>query len=217
MQERPKILKILLVALIASLLLGGCYGGSSGRVWFNVPSVPIRVDNSGVASVYGISLGAILPAAQIQQWSDGGIQKLEARIGYNGIHVEINGDDLPYISWDEGSADDLGALLASLPTIPNGDTIASVLPALRKIGLGAILYLPPGNADFERWSGETEVTTETPEETTIGPITIGMLAFDADGNASIEGMPISTLEQATGSTIMPPLDPSIMAILSAIL
>ena len=66
MQERPKILKILLVTLIASLLLGACYGGNSGRVWFNLPSMPIRIDDSGVATIYGISAGPILPAAQVQ-------------------------------------------------------------------------------------------------------------------------------------------------------
>ena len=44
MQAKPKILKIFLVALIASLLLGACYGGSTGRVWFNLPSLPIHLD-----------------------------------------------------------------------------------------------------------------------------------------------------------------------------
>jgi hypothetical protein len=97
MQAKPKILKVFLVALIASLLLGACYGGDSGRVWFNLPSLPLRLDSNGAATIYGLPAGAILPAAQVQQFQSGDIQKLEARTGYNGVHVELNGDDLPFL------------------------------------------------------------------------------------------------------------------------
>lgn len=36
MQVRPRILTIALIALATSVLLGACYGGDSGRVWFNL-------------------------------------------------------------------------------------------------------------------------------------------------------------------------------------
>ncbi len=218
MQAKPKILKVFLVALIASLLLGACYGGDSGRVWFNLPSLPLRLDSSGSATIYGLPVGAILPTTQVQQFQSGDIQKLEARIGYNGIHVELNGDDLPYISWDEQSTENIQEVISALPDIPNGNMIANALPWLRKIGLGAILYIPAADGaaslNPERWSGETEVTPESPEETTIGPMTIGLLSYNEDGSANIQNVPVSTLEQALGTSIPLQLPPSVMSILT---
>ncbi len=219
MQAKPKILKVFLVALIASLLLGACYGGDSGRVWFNLPSLPLRLNSDGAASVYGIPVGAILPAAQVQQFQSGDIQKLEARAGYNGVHVELNGDDLPFLAWDGTSTDNVQDVVSAVPAIPNRDLIARALPWLRKIGLGAILYIPPADGAapiaVERWSAEAEVTPETPE-TTIGPMTLGLLSFNEDGSANIQNVPVSALEQALGTSIPLQIDPSVMALLSTL-
>ena len=218
MQAKPKILKVFLVALIASLLLGACYGGSSERVWFNLPSLPLRLDSNGAASLYGLPVGAILPATQVQQFQAGDIQKLEARAGYNGLHVELNGDDLPYVAWDEASTAKVQEVIQGVPGVPNADTIASALPWLRKIGLGAILYIPPADGAAaispERWSGEKTVTPETPEETTIGPMTLGLISFNEDGSGNIQNVPVSVLEEALGTAIPLKIDPSLMATLS---
>ena len=55
------------------------------------------------------------------------IQQLEVRIGYNGIHLYLNGLDMPYLSWDADSVTTLQGVLVSLPAlVPNASTIALV-------------------------------------------------------------------------------------------
>jgi len=48
MQAKPKILKIFLVALMASLVLGACGGGTTGSTWFNLPSIPVKIGADGI-------------------------------------------------------------------------------------------------------------------------------------------------------------------------
>ncbi len=91
MQGRQKFLQLFLVALIVSLMLGGCGGGTTGATWFNLPSIPVRIQPDGTAKVFGIGLGAILPPAMLQQLQGANVQKLEVRIGYNGVHAYANG------------------------------------------------------------------------------------------------------------------------------
>ncbi len=219
MQAKPKIAKILVVALIVSLVLGGCGGGTSGKTWFNLPSVKLNLQTDGTASVWGFGLGPVVQPSLVQQLQSANIQKLEIRIGYNGIHAYVNGQDMPYIAWDEGSVTTLQDVLPRLSNIPNGGQIASALPWLRTIGLGVTLNIPVAQGqtalDIPRWTGETSVTAEQPPQTTIGPLTIGSLVFDSKGNAIVEGMPAATLEQALGVKL-PSLDPNTLAILSAL-
>lgn len=219
MRAKPRFVRLLVIALIVSLALGACGGGTSGSTWFNLPSVKLEMRDNGTASLYGFSLNrVILQPAMIQSLQGAGIQRLEARIGYNGIHVYTNGEDLPYVSWDATSTENLQEVLAALPpsVLPNGAMIARYLPWLRKIGLGVRFELPPGTGDFPRWTGETSVTPEQPTETTIGPITIASLVFDPNGEAIIEGIPVSQIEQMTGSAIPLQLDANTMALLSSI-
>ncbi|MDI9548051.1 MAG: hypothetical protein QM346_10685, partial [Chloroflexota bacterium] len=220
MQARAKIVIILVVALIVSLVLVGRGGGTSGSTWFNLPSVKVTVQPDGTAKVFGFNIGMVLQPALIQQLQAANIQKLEARIGYNGIHVYANGEDMPYIEWDQQKTETLQQVIRSMPGVPNGDLIANLLPWTRKIGLGAALHLPvpSGTAklNIPRWKGETAVRRTTAAETTIGPITIGSLVFDENGQAIIEGIPASTLEQLTGGPVLPTLDANTLGILNSL-
>lgn len=219
MQAKPKIVKILVVALIASLVLGACGGGTTGKTWFNLPSVKVHLQPDGSARVFGINLGAVLPASQVQQWQSANIQKLEIRIGYNGVHIYANGAELPYLKWDQASVEQLQEILPRLPQVPNGQMIARALPWLRTIGLGAALNIPPVNGaaalDIPRWSGETDITAETPESLAIGPLTIGSLTFDPEGNMLIEGVPAANLEPLLGMSL-PSLDANTLGLLNTL-
>ncbi len=220
MQARPKIVKILVVALLVSLVLAACGGGSTGKTWFNLPSAKVRIQPDGAMRVWGLNVGYFPQPALIQQFQGANIQQLEVRIGYNGIHVYANGEDLPYVRWDESSVQTLQEILPQLPGVPNADTIASALPWLRTIGLGVLLEIPLSNGngrlDIPRWRGETEITTATPAEPTLGPIVIGSLAFDPQGQAIIEGVPVSTLEQALGMSLPLALDANMLALLQGL-
>ena len=181
MQARPKIVKILVVALIVSLVLAACGGGTTGKTWFNLPSAKVQVQPDGAMSVFGFTVGYFPQPALIQQLQAANIQRLEVRIGYNGIHVYANGEDLPYVAWEEASIQTLQAILPSL-NLPSGDLIVSALPWLRTIGLGVILDLPLAAGatplTIPRWSGETAIAPPAAGgETTLGPITLGSLVL----------------------------------------
>jgi hypothetical protein len=220
MQARPKIVKILVVALLVSLILAACGGGSTGKTWFNLPSAKVRIQPDGAMRVWGLNVGYFPQPALIQQLQQANIQQLEVRIGYNGIHVYANGEDLPYVKWDEASVETLQDILPRVPGVPNADTIAGALPWLRTIGLGVLLDLPlaqgQSELDIPRWSGETAITADAAAEPTLGPITIGSLAFDQQGQAIIEGVPASTLEQALGMALPLSLDANTLAILQGL-
>lgn len=220
MQARPKIVKILVVALLVSLILAACGGGSTGKTWFNLPSAIVRIQPDGTMRVWGLNVGYFPQPALIQQLQAANIQQLEVRIGYNGIHVFTNGEGLPYVKWDEASVQTLQEILPKLPQVPNGSTIASALPWLRTIGLGVKLDLPLAEGqsalDIPRWSGETSITADAAAEPTLGPITIGSLAFDEQGQAIIEGVPAATLEQALGMALPLSIDANTLALLQGL-
>lgn len=219
MQARAKIAIALVVALIAILVLVIVGRGTTGRTWFNLPSVKVNLQADGSARVFGFNLGPVLPASQVQQWQAANLQKLEVRIGHNGVHVAANGGELPYLKWDDASFEQLRQLLPKLPQVPNGQQIARWLPWLRTIGLGVALNIPPASGaaklDIPKWRGESTVTAETPEQLAIGPLTIGSLTFDPEGNMLIEGVPAANLEPLLGMSL-PKLDANTLALLNAI-
>ena len=222
MQARPKIVQVFVVALIVSLVLGACGGGTTGKTWFNLPSIPVNVQADGTARVFGFNVGYIgLAPAMIQQMQAVPIQELEVRIGYNGVHAYANGEDLPYLKWDQAAVETLQGILPQLPQLgANGPTIAKALPWLRKIGLGVKLRLPLAEGatklDIPNWRGETAITTAAAAEPTFGPITIGSLTFDPSGAASIEGVPVATLEQALGMALPLALPPDVLALIQTL-
>lgn len=220
MQAKPRIGRLLVIALIVSLVLVACGGGTSGSTWFNLPSIKLVMRENGTANLYGFNLNqVILQPAMIQQFQSADIQRVEARIGYNGIHVYLNGEDMPYVAWDAEKTENLQEVVRSLPptVLPNAEQIANYLPWLRKIGLGVRLDMPGSRgADIPRWRGETTVTEEVVDEPTLGPIVIASLVFDENGEAYVEGVPLSQLESALGMAMPQLLDANTLALLDAI-
>jgi hypothetical protein len=169
--------------------------------------------------LWGLNVGAFPQPALISQMQAANIQQLEVRTGYNGIHVLTNGQDLPYVKWDEPSVQTLQNILPKLPQVPNASTNASALPWLRTIGAGVLLDLPVAQGqtklDIPRWNGEATVVPSTAVSPTLGPITIGSLAFDQNGQAVVEGIPAATLQKSLGMTL-PTLDAGTMALLQSL-
>lgn len=216
MQARPKIVKILAVALIVSLFLGACGGGTTGSTWFNVPSIVLRLQPNGTARVFGFNVGYVVDPALIQTLQSAQVQRADVRIGYHGILIYFNGEPLPYVAWDQTSMETLQALARAQRMVSVPPAAIDNLPWLRRIGLGVTLDVPRPSGvaalNIPRWTGETTVTRETPQST-IGPITIGSLVFDENGEAIIEGIPASTLEQALGMSLPLSLDANTLATL----
>ncbi len=193
MQARLKTLPVFLVGLATMLLLSACGGGDTGSTWFNVPSVPVQVEEDGSASLYGFNLGPVVDAAMVDQLQAAGVDKLDVRVGYEGIQPYLDGEALPYVGWDQGSVENLQEIVETAPNIPNAGLISRALPMLRTFGLGAALKLP-GGENIPNWDGtESTVDPAAAGEVAIGPMEIGGLAFDDQGAASFAGIPLAAL------------------------
>jgi len=60
MQAKPKIGRILVIALIVSLVLCACGGGTTGSTWFNLPSVKLVIKENGTANLYGFNINQVI-------------------------------------------------------------------------------------------------------------------------------------------------------------
>lgn len=208
MQAKRKFLPILLVAVALAILAACNGGGGQRRTWFNLPSLPVNVDASGAASVYGIGLGQVLTPDQVRLIQSLG-QRVELRVGHNGIHVYINGEDQAYLAWDDESAANLAELLKG---IPGADAAAQAIPWLRRIGLGAAINVPPAQGqplEIPRWRGETSITPPAESAQRGEPLVVG-LSFDEQGSGAVGGIPGEALAALLGSNPLQ-LDPGTIA------
>ncbi len=204
--------RLILLLCVASLALGACGGSSTGKTWFNLPSIALRVGDDGDSvRVLGLPIGT-LSAFGIKDIADslvtGGVKSLEVRLGYNGIHIYMDDAELPYIYWDEASAAELAGILdqmgLGLPV--SADTL---LALVRQYGVGVRLALSEDRPDF-RWSGETAFTPSEAPADMVGPIDISGLAFDSSGAMSLDGVDLSILG------VPPVLDAHTMGLLSGV-
>lgn len=215
MQARRKLLPILLVILalfVAALAVAACGGSgevdSRGQTWMNFPSVPVNVDANGAANIYGIGIGQVLPPEQVTMLqSMGDAQRLEARVGFEGVSVYKNGEDALNVLWNDESQTNLQDILRQ---VPGAAMAADYLPMLRDVGVGVAVNLPPAQGApalaVPKWTGPTAFEPSAPANPTR-PIEIGFLAFDESGQGLIAGIPASTLGVPLS------LDPNTMALL----
>lgn len=210
MQAKRKFLPILLVMIVTMLGVAACSGGGGGQgqTMFNLPSTPIKIDANGSASIYGIGLGQLLTPDQVTQLQALG-QKVELRIGYNGIHVYINGEDQAYLAWDDESAANLQELLAGVPSV---GPVAQAVSWLRQVGLGVSINLPAVSGaplDIPRWRGETSISPQQ-LEATAEPLALGV-SFDESGSGSLGAIPGSVIAALAGGANPLQLDPAALA------
>lgn len=218
-QQKPSTSRLwilLLVALILAVVMwffASSRGGTTGRTWFNLPSVPVQVDANGVASVFGFNVAA-LPPNLVQQLQSANVQRMDVRWGNNGLNLYANGEQIPSLAWDNESIVVLQDVVRKTPGVPNANLIANALPWLRKIGGGAALNLPLAEGqsalDIPRWSGETVLQPEQIAEPTIGPLSINNITFDEAGNAFIGSIPASALGAAFA------LPPNVLGIINSL-
>jgi len=214
MRATPRFIKICAIALVVMLIVSACGGGTTGATWFNLPSLPVTIQSDGGVQIFGLTVSNVGPAL-VQQLQAANIQKLEIRPGYNGILLYANGKALPYISWDADSVVTLQDVVRGLPNVPTmginqttANLIATALPWLRQIGLGAAINVAGAATPDMAWHGETKVQTEDVPPT-IGPIQLGGIGFDPEGNLNIGGLPGSAL--GLNGPLLPPATLSLLS------
>ena len=165
-----------------------------------IPSVCLGIP-VGTLSAFGIKGFA-------DGLADGGIRSLEVRLGYNGIHIYMDGQELPYIYWDEDSATELAGIVdqMNLGLPVSADTLFSLV---RQFGFGVRLALSSDRPNF-RWSGETYYTPSEAPANVVGPINLSGLAFDDSGAVSVDGVNLSALG------VPPILDVGTLSLLSSL-
>ncbi len=187
--------KLVFLLTLAGLLLGACTGGgSTGATWFNLPSVTLRVaDDGNTVNALGLAVGSLNSfgiKTTMDQLAAAGTRELEVRIGYNGIHIYNNGNELPYIYWDEDSAAALAGIITQVgPNMP--DDLETAFAWLRKVGIGVRLVLADGRVN-SRWSGETSYTPTSGGEP-LAMLDLSGVAVDSAGAISVNGIGLDTL------------------------
>ncbi len=187
--------KFILLLSLAALLLGSCTGGgSTGSTWFNLPSVTLKVaDDGDTLQALGLpvsSLSATGIKSTMDQLAAAGTRELEVRIGYNGIHIYNNGDELPYIYWDEDSAAALAGVIAQMGVHVPVD-LEQAFAWLRKVGIGVRIQLADGGS-ADRWSGETSYTPSQGLEP-LAVLDLSGIAIDSAGALSVNGVGLDVL------------------------
>lgn len=178
--------RVLLLTSVLALVLGACGGASTGSTWFNLPSVTVRVGDDGSLSVMGIPVGTTAStglSAVVDPLQAAGTDTLEVRIGYNGIHIYLDGQDLPYIAWDEDSA---AALATIIEAQSPGIGADQLLDWARRVGLGVRIRMSDTRTD--PWRGETSYTPMEAPADLVGPMDLSGLAFDGSGVLTVEGV-----------------------------
>lgn len=186
--------KLIVFLCLAGLMLGACGGGTSGSTWFNLPSVTLRIGDDGDSvRVLGLHVGA-LSSFGVKDMMDslaaGGVGTLEVRLGYNGIHIYVDGAELPYVYWDEASASALAGVLTHAGMAQMD--MESLFALVRHIGVGVKIAGMNGQGT-PRWSGETSYTPMEAPAALIGPLHLSGLAFDSTGALSVDGVDLGTL------------------------
>ena len=178
--------RVLLLTSVLALVLGACGGASTGSTWFNLPSVTVNVREDGSLRVMGLPVGTTAStglSAVVDPLQASGVDTLEVRVGYNGIHIYLDGQDLPYIAWDEDSA----AVLATIIEAQSpGIGAEQLLDWARRVGIGVRIRM--SDTRTPRWRGETSYDPmEAPAEL-VGPMDLSGLAFDGNGVLTVEGV-----------------------------
>ena len=234
MQAARNVLKLLLLVTmltaVASLGLVACSGAGDSGVrsaqWFNLPSIPLDVAADGSTSVLGFPVNPNpLPASLVQQLQGANVQRAEVRVGADGVYIFSNGEDLPFLDWNDESVDTVQRLIETQPVREllreegvTEDQVNLALPWLRRIGLGAALNVSPAEGEtlaVDSWDGRVlQPGTVEPAEGESA-IAINSLAFDPEsGEASFGSIPLSQIDPSLGSTLT--LDENTRGLISAL-
>jgi hypothetical protein len=213
--------------VIAALLLSACGAAtvpttdettdSGQRFLISLPRLVVDVDESGQASVNGLSIeavNAIIPGAPLPDlavnpfyvdWmTNTNIQHLEFVSTDTGVFVFANGQPLPYLAWDGNSLTNLGTV-AGIANLPYGNLISRLVPIVQRTGLNIVLRFPAQPDATEVPLRDPSVAPEAmqpvTEEAAPSLVTRIDVNYNSDGVPTIAG--ISSRDLAEAGVFLP--------------
>jgi hypothetical protein len=222
-----RFFRVVVLTVIAALLLSACGAAtvpttdettdSGQRFLISLPRLVVDVDESGQASVNGLSIeavNAIIPGAPLPDlavnpfyvdWmTNTNIQHLEFVSTDSGVFVFANGEPLPYLAWDGDSLTNLGTV-AGIANLPYGNLISRLVPIVQRTGLNIVLRFPAQPDATEIPLRDPSVAPEAmqpvTEEAAPSLVTRIDVNYNSDGVPTIAG--ISSRDLAEAGVFLP--------------
>lgn len=159
-----RFVRILSLMVIAALLVSACGAAtvpagdetteSGQRFLISLPRLVIDVDDAGQMSVGGLSMqdvnklmpGLALPEQVVDpfyvDWmKNTNVQHVELVSGKDGLYVYVNGQPMPYLTWEGDSLKNLGAVMG-LAGLPYGQLITKLMPIIQRTGVNIAVKFP---------------------------------------------------------------------------
>jgi sulfur carrier protein ThiS len=174
-----RFVRILALMVVVTLLASACGAAtvptgeettdSGQRFQISLPRLVIDVDHNGAMSVGGLSMGAVnklLPGLQLPEtvvdpyyvnWmKNTNVQHIELVSGKDGLYVFINGEAMPYLTWEGDSLKNLGTVMG-LAGLPYGQLITKLMPIIQRTGVNVVVKFPAQE-------GAAEITMRDPTQ-----------------------------------------------------
>lgn len=217
-----RFFRVVVLTVIAALVLSACGAAtvpttdetteSGQRFLISLPRLVVDIDETGQASVNGLSIEAvnnILPGAPLPDLSvnpfyvdwmtNTNMQHLEFASTDQGVFIFANGEPMPYLSWDGDSLTNLGTV-AGIANLPYGSLITKLVPIVQRTGLNIVLRFPTQAGAAEVPVRDPTVAPEAMEPVTdpAAPslITRIDINYDAEGVPTIAGISSRDLAEA---------------------
>lgn len=217
--------------VITALLLGACGPAvapptgeateSGERFQIALPRLVVDVNSDGSLSAFGFDLARLpLIGASFQnlklnpfygEWAKAAnVQHVELRQAGDGLALLVNGQQLPYIGWDDASLSQ-ATDLAGMFGIQGLDQIQRFLPIIRRLGLNLVLRFPQadGRAAIPLYDGSAALAKPAPDNDPSTAVAHMEVKYDDQGVPSILGISARDLA-AMGINLPLAMSPQLM-------
>lgn len=214
--------RIMALTMIVALLVSACGAAtvptgeettdSGQRFLISLPRLVIDVDDSGAMSIGGLSMQAVnklLPGVALPErvvdpyyvdWmKNTNVQHIELVSGKQGLFVFVNGEPMPYLTWEGDSLKNLGAVMG-LAGLPYGNLITKLMPIIQRTGVNVVVKFPlqDGAAEIAMRdpTKAPEAIEPAAEEQPAALITKVDVNYDENGVPMLAGMTSRDLASA---------------------
>ena len=208
-----RFVRILSLMVIAALLVSACGAAtvptgdettaSGQRFLISLPRLVIDVNDTGAMSVGGLSMQAVnklLPGLALPEqvidpfyvdWmKNTNIQHIELVSSKDGLFVYVNGEPMPYLTWQGDSLKNLGAVMG-LAGLPYGQLITKLMPIIQRTGVNMVLRFPTPEGAAEiplRDPSKAPEVVETASDQPAALVTKIDINYDENGVPMLAGM-----------------------------